>query len=108
MLVLETPFANLYDVAWHYLPILPYRLLLRYAFRNDRQIRRVRCPVFLFHGERDKVVPYASALKLYSLVPATVQRELFTFRKGAHSDLARFKRFRKRMGEVLRGERMGG
>ena len=39
MLILETPFANLYDVATNYLPILPYRLLLRYTFRNDKAIK---------------------------------------------------------------------
>ena len=53
--MLETPFANLYDVARYYLAILPYRLLLRYPFRNDRQAHRLRCPVLVLHGKRDKV-----------------------------------------------------
>ncbi|HRP00047.1 MAG TPA: alpha/beta hydrolase [Flavobacteriales bacterium] len=104
MLVLETPFANLYDVATHYLPILPYRLLLRYRFRNDRAIVRVQCPVYIFHGQRDTVVPYASALKLYAAVPAHVQREMFTFPKGLHSDLSRFARFNRLMRRILTGE----
>lgn len=93
MLLLETPFANLMDVAWAYLPILPYRLLLRYPFRNDKAMHRVRCAVYIFHGKRDTVVPYTSALKLYAQVPSTVRREMFTFAKGHHSDLDRFPRF---------------
>jgi fermentation-respiration switch protein FrsA (DUF1100 family) len=101
MLLLETPFANLYDVAMSYLPILPYRLLLRYRFRNDLAIRRVKCPVYIFHGKRDTIVPYTSALKLYSLVPAHLEREMFTFPKGHHSDLARFTRFNRTMQRLL-------
>ena len=102
-LILETPFANLIEVARFYLRILPYEVLLKYRFRNDKCIHRVKCPVYIFHGQRDRVVPYSSALKLYGMIPATVHRELFTFPKGAHSDLARFKRFNLKMREILRG-----
>ena len=104
MLVLETPFANLYDVATHYLPVLPYRLLLRFPFRNDKAMARVRVPVFIFHGQHDTVVPYASALKLYASIPSDVHRELFSFPRGHHSDLARFVRFNRTMRRVLLGE----
>lgn len=104
MLLLETPFANLYDVARYYLAILPYRLLLRYTFRNDLAIRRVRCPVRIFHGKRDTVVPYHSALKLYSLVPSNVDREMLTFPKGHHSDLSRFVRFNRTLTLLLAPE----
>lgn len=101
LLVLETPFANLLEVARHYLRILPYRWLLRYRFRNDQAIKRVRCPVYIFHGRRDTVVPYASALRLYASVPSTVERQMFTFAKGHHSDLVRFRRFNRTMARIL-------
>lgn len=100
-LVLESPFANLYDAARHQFYALPYRWLLRYAFRNDKAIRRITCPVYIFHGKRDPVVPYESALKLYALVPGTVHREMATFERGFHSDLWRFKRFERKLARVL-------
>lgn len=102
MLVLETPFANLLDVARYYLPILPYTILLRYHMRNDLAVRRVECPVYIFHGKRDTLVPYSSALKLYSRIPSTVEREMFTFPNGHHSDLYRFPRFKRTMAKLLR------
>lgn len=102
MLLLETPFANLIDVAWSYLPILPYRWLLRYHFRNDEAIAGVRCPVYIFHGKRDPVVPYNSALKLYACIPSSVEREIFTFAKGHHSDLDRFSRFHRVQERLLK------
>lgn len=101
MLILETPFANLYDPARHQFFLLPYRWLLRYRFRNDKAIRRVRCPVYIFHGRRDPVVPYASALRLYSLVPSDVQREMVTLPRGFHSDLARYGRFKRGLTRLL-------
>ena len=101
MLILETPFANLYEVATNYLPILPYRLLLRYPFRNDKAVQRITCPVYILHGKRDQVVPYASALRLYSLVPSNVLRKMVTFPKGHHSDLGRFPRYQRFMQRVF-------
>lgn len=100
-LVLESPFANLYDAARHQFYALPYRWLLRYAFRNDKAIRRITCPVHIFHGKRDPIVPYESALKLYAQVPDAVRRELTSFGRGYHSDLWRFKRFRRKLGLIL-------
>ncbi|WKZ67811.1 MAG: alpha/beta hydrolase [Flavobacteriales bacterium] len=101
MLLLETPFNNLLDVAWAKLPLLPYRWLLRYPFRNDRAIRGVRCPVRIFHGKRDQVVPLACALDLYASIPASVDREAIIFPKGRHNDLYRFIRFREALRRLL-------
>lgn len=104
-LVLESPFANFLDVARHYLAILPYRWLLKYRFRSDTAIRKVRCPVYIFHGMRDPLVPYSSALRLYAAIPTDVPRELITFPKGYHSDLAGYPRFRRKLRAILgRGE----
>jgi fermentation-respiration switch protein FrsA (DUF1100 family) len=107
MLILETPFANLIDVARFYLPILPYRLLLRYRFQNDRAMRHIAVPVYIFHGKRDNIVPYTSALKLYSSIPSRVLREMFTFPKAHHNDLVRFPRFKRTLYRILRGDRAG-
>ncbi len=101
VLVLESPFANMLDVARHYLAILPYRWLLRYRFRSDMAIKRVKCPVYIFHGKRDPLVPYASALRLYAAIPAEVHRELISFAKGYHSDLAGYPRFRRKLKAIL-------
>lgn len=101
VLILETPFANLYDVARHYSVLLPYRLLLRYPFRSDLYIAGVGCPVYIFHGKKDLVVPYSSALKLYSLVPKELDREMITFKRGRHSNLYKYNLFDLKLREIL-------
>lgn len=100
-LILESPFANLHEVARHQFYLLPYRWLLRYRFRNDKAIRRVHCPVYIFHGKRDPVVPFRSALQLYARIPSDVPREMIAFDRGYHSDLARFPRYQRRMKAIL-------
>ncbi|HRH39699.1 MAG TPA: alpha/beta hydrolase [Flavobacteriales bacterium] len=101
LLLLETPFANLADVARSHFPVLPYRWLLRYPFRNDLAIQEVRCPVHIFHGTRDKVVPYASALKLYAAIPGSVERRFHVIHRGHHHDLHGFSEFKNDMRQVL-------
>lgn len=101
LLILESPFANFTDVAKHYLAILPYRWLLRYKLRSDRAMVRMKCPVYIFHGKRDPVVPYSSALRLYASIPPNVHRELISFAKGYHSDLGGYARFRKKVKAIL-------
>ena len=49
----------------------------------------------------DPVVPYATALRLYSLVPPDVHREMFTFAKGYHNDLAQYGRFKRALRRIL-------
>ncbi len=103
MLILESPFANLFDVARHQFYLLPYRWIMRYTFRSDKAIRRIHCPVFIFHGKRDPVVPYRSALDLYARIPAHIQREMIAFTRGYHSDLSDHPRYHRRMKAILAG-----
>ncbi|MDZ4751027.1 MAG: alpha/beta fold hydrolase [Flavobacteriales bacterium] len=101
ILILETPFSNFVDVARYYLPFLPMRILLRYKFRNDFFIQHLNCPVYIFHGTTDKMVPYKSALKLYNAAKKVTSAELFTIVGGRHSNLNSFPLFRDKMKEIL-------
>lgn len=102
MLLLETPFNNLIDVSWSQVPLIPYRWLIRYPFRNDVAIRSVSCPVRIFHGTRDNVVPLACALKLYAEVPPHVDREAMVIQGARHNDLYRFQQFKEALRGLLR------
>lgn len=96
-LVLESPFDNLITVARNYLPILPYRFLLRFPFHNDKVIQQVKCPTYIFHGRRDTVVPFTSALRLYALIPPDVEREMIEFPRGNHNNLYNHPRFKRKL-----------
>jgi alpha-beta hydrolase superfamily lysophospholipase len=100
-LVLETPFNNMIDVAFYHFPFLPVRLLLRFPFRSDKFIPKVTCSIVIFHGTRDRIVPYKSGLKLYELISENVKHNMVTIPRGKHSNLSNFPLFREKMQEFL-------
>ena len=63
LLVLETPFDNIAGLLASHLrrgqpPFRP-----AFHFPNDQHLRRTHIPVVIFHGTRDRVVPFSSALR---------------------------------------------
>lgn len=100
-LILETPYFNLIEVAGHHVPFIPIRWVLRYRFRSDRYIKRVGCPIAIFHGTKDLIVPYSSGLKLYEQVKENSDNVMVTIPRGRHSNLNGFPLFREKMRELL-------
>jgi fermentation-respiration switch protein FrsA (DUF1100 family) len=52
-------------------------------------ILQVDCPVTIFHGTNDGVIPYASGKKLYDSIPEG-QKELITVESAGHHNLIEF------------------
>ncbi|MFY0591199.1 alpha/beta hydrolase [Roseivirga sp.] len=100
-LILETPYYSLSAVAQRYYPIYPSKLALRYNFQSYKYLKTADCPVYIFHGTEDTVVPYKSAQKLYKSLPPD-QVSFFTIEGGEHKNLATFDVFQKSLKEVLR------
>src|SRR2546428_3463716 len=57
-LIVESPFTNAAAMAKHHYRLLP-TFLLRLSLDNLANVRRVRCPMLLFHGDVDRLVPTA-------------------------------------------------
>jgi len=58
-LLLRAPATSIADVAARQFWWLPVRLLLRHAFDNTEVAKDVKCPVLVFHGDADEVIPMA-------------------------------------------------
>ncbi|GMN08841.1 alpha/beta fold hydrolase [Croceitalea sp. MTPC9] len=101
-LVLETPFYNLLEVARKRFPVLPVKWLLKYKFESNKYIGKVTCPVTIFHGTEDAVVPYESGKKLFSL--ASSNKEFLTVEGGGHNDLILFKAYNSNINQALQIE----
>lgn len=101
MLLLETPYYSLIDVGMSYLPIIPYNLLLRYKMRTDLFIKQVHCPIHLFHGTDDEIIPYKSSLKLVGLLHKKPSEILTTIPNGKHKNLGEFQEYHKTLDSLL-------
>ena len=66
LLIWQAPYYNLYDVVSQFYPIIP-SFLLRYKFETNKYITECKIPVVIFHGNKDEIIYYGSALKLKEL-----------------------------------------
>src|SRR6266513_918684 len=71
-LILESPFTNAAAMAQHHYRLLP-RFLLRLSLDNVANIRRVHCPILLFHGDADRLVPTARGMAVAAAAAGPVK-----------------------------------
>lgn len=67
LLILQSPYYNLEYVTQTRFPFLP-KFLLKYKFDNAQNISNTKCPVYIFHGDKDVVIFYENALKLNKIL----------------------------------------
>jgi fermentation-respiration switch protein FrsA (DUF1100 family) len=84
-LILDAPFSSAADVGAAAYPFVPVRWLIKDPFRSDRRIGRVKVPILVLHGARDRVVPLRFGERLYTLAPEP--KRMVRFAQGGHVDL---------------------
>jgi hypothetical protein len=98
MVILETPYYNLKELASAQFPFVP-SFLLKYPLRTDAWIAEVTCPIYLFHGTQDEFIPYSASLRLVSLI--RTEHQLFTIEGGGHNNLASFRQYHEHLTTIL-------
>jgi uncharacterized protein len=97
-LILETPYYNLRDLVKSLYPIAP-AFLLRYSFKTNEYLPKVKCPVYVFHGTEDEVIYYGSSIKLRKFFkPGDT---LFTIQGGRHNNLSAFEDYHNALKQAL-------
>jgi fermentation-respiration switch protein FrsA (DUF1100 family) len=64
---------------------LPLGLLITDKYNNERNIRLVKAPVLVLHGEQDGVIPVEMGRRVYGAANPPKRIELFP--QGTHDDL---------------------
>lgn len=62
-LILQAPYYNLSDMMRQKMPFIP-TFILKYKLENNQYLQSCSCPVYLFHGKQDTVIPFQSSQKL--------------------------------------------
>jgi fermentation-respiration switch protein FrsA (DUF1100 family) len=83
-LVLRSPFTSMGDLGRHHYPFLPVRLLLRDRFAMIDKIPRIRVPLLVIAGGRDRIVPIENTRRLYGA--ATAPKTLLVLPDADHND----------------------
>jgi fermentation-respiration switch protein FrsA (DUF1100 family) len=103
MVILESPYLSLLDLATRYYPLVPrplLSLLVRYPLRTDLWIADVACPVYLFHGERDTIIPFNESERLSKLIRS--EHQLIAVPDGGHNNLGDFRQYREAIDRILK------
>ncbi len=99
LLILETPYLSLLAMAKMTMPFFPASWIMNYQMRSDITIKRVKCPIHIFHGTADELIPYEQALKLTKIYGD--MSVLTTIEGGLHSDLTKFDLFHEKLADLL-------
>lgn len=99
-LILETPYYSLLEVARSRFPFLPLDWLLKYKILSHEFIKNVSCPITVFHGTNDTVVPFESGKRLFDAIPHTLKK-FYSIERGGHNNLIDFKGYLDGIDETL-------
>jgi pimeloyl-ACP methyl ester carboxylesterase len=98
MLLLETPYTNLVAVQQDWVPWIPFGWFDSYRFPTDSVIRHVQCPVHLFHGTQDGVIPYTHSQALCRILQ---KNALTTIPGGFHKNLSEYPAYHRALDSCL-------
>jgi len=82
-LILESPFTSARAMASRHYRIVP-GFLVRLGLDNMTNVRRIRCPILIFHGTADKLVPIEMGRALAAAAAGPV--EFVTIEGAGHND----------------------
>jgi len=104
MLILESPYFNMIELGCYAKPYLPkwvITLILKYHMRTDLFMNSVTSPVHIFHGTRDRTIPYDFGKKLHNHINDDVASQLITIEDATHSQIITHPLYHKTLDEIL-------
>jgi esterase/lipase len=98
-LILEAPFFNFKKVVQNNSKLAPI-FFLKYQFRTDLLILKVKAPTTIFHGNNDKITPFKGAKRLFDLNPSLSNR-FIEIDEGTHHNIRDSKIYKQKLQKIL-------
>ena len=99
-LILETPYYSIPALFSCWAPVYPTGYMSAYKIRTYQFLAEVHCPVTIFHGTSDGIIPYRCASKLKSVLKPG--DEFITIDGGTHQNLAEFDLYKTKLDSLLK------
>lgn len=100
LLILESPYFNLPSLLNRYFFLFPLSRIIKYDMPVWRFLQNTDCPVIIFHGRSDGVIPFSNAQKLKAYLKSG--DEFITVQNGSHNDLTLHEEYKNRLHVLLR------
>jgi len=99
LLILQAPYYSLPDLARHMFWIIP-SFVVKYKLRTYEYLEKTKCPVIVFHGDKDEVIYYKSSLKLQKHFKQG--DKLITLKGQGHNEINHNVDFQEEMKKLLK------
>ncbi len=83
LLILESSFTSVPDVAAKHYPFFPVRLLARFKYNTLERLPEINCPVLVVHSPDDEIIPYSHGEQLFA---AAQEPKDFLNLSGGHNE----------------------
>lgn len=100
-IILETPYYSLTSLVQSKFPVFPAGPSLRYKFRTFQYLKESECPITIFHGTADKVVPFRHGKRLYESLDKS-KAEFVKIDEGNHANLSEYQLYWDKMKDILK------
>ncbi|MCB1108126.1 MAG: alpha/beta fold hydrolase [Chlamydiia bacterium] len=103
-LILEAPYTSMLDMAEKTIPYLPKFMLawlLKYHIPTEEFISKISCPIHIFHGTHDTLIPHSSSQKLLLRVAQNVRAKLTSIDNGSHDHLPSYQEYSEQLDHLL-------
>ncbi|MGJ8744267.1 alpha/beta hydrolase [Polaribacter sp.] len=98
-LILEAPFYNFKKAVQYYAKLAP-TFLLKYQFKTNKDITKVKAPITIFHGTHDNTTSCKQSKALLLLNTSTKNKHI-QLHKGTHHNLREFRIYKEKLKEIL-------
>jgi pimeloyl-ACP methyl ester carboxylesterase len=99
MLILDAPYYSFSNLTNRFLPFLPVSILLRFKIRTDQWLKYCRCPIYIIHGSKDRLIPLSSSVRLSKIAP--LNTHLVPIYGGGHNNLPSFDEYHRVLKDIL-------
>ncbi|WP_430909391.1 alpha/beta hydrolase [Maribacter sp. 2-571] len=98
--ILESPYYSAVALGKHRFPIFPIDWLSHYRFPSNEYLQKVDCPVYVFHGTEDRVIPFQQGRDLFESIPGD-NKKFYTVNGAGHNYLQDFQEFKEGIADAL-------
>lgn len=99
MLILDSPYFSFFHLIKRWGFFVPLKYLLRYQIRTDQFIKKVKCPIHILHGEKDRFIPYEHSERLKQLNPDEIK--LYKIEGAHHNDLPEYESYHLKLYDLM-------
>jgi uncharacterized protein len=97
-LILISPYYSMPDLFHHKIKLFPFKKL-KFKFENHSYLPHVQCDAYIFHGNKDKLIPITLAKKLIPFLKS--EQHFIEIDQANHFDVHKKASFKEKLKEIL-------